>query len=186
MHLFLLFKIAYSHNNLFVFLVSLKLFMQIHIAVQENKRNLMKRTSFYSFTCSSPFKKQLPFLSRIALIVLVVFCFVNIVIADDTPALQNTLQSLCSLNKLGSFSKCCSNNPISSVVLSDKNTWSCYLNQLGSSGDSITNLFVSLIIQFTHLCVFRDFQSRGLTLLESGVFSGLSNLLSFFFHFPSF
>ena len=104
------------------------------------------------------------------------------VAGDDTKAFQDMLSSLCNLNSLGAFGRCCSTYNATSITFSDKQAIKCYAQEVSAPGNSLTYMFVfssffSLSFQI-HYFFSCNFYSRGLTLLESGVFSGLSNLVS--------
>ena len=64
-------------------------------------------------------------------------------LGDDTQALQDTLASLCSLNKVGRFASCCEKYDVSSVTLASSTARNCYIDFLGSThGSILTSLFV--------------------------------------------
>ena len=64
------------------------------------------------------------------------------VLGGDTQALQDTLSSLCPLNKEGSFGSCCESYDISSVIPASSGTWGCFLTSL----ESDTELSIILLL----------------------------------------
>ena len=102
---------------------------------------------------------------------------------DDSAALRDTLQSLCSLNSVGKFASACrSVTNWGTVTLDNAQSLGLVKSLLVSSG-SLTSLFVYFFsVPFVPLfppfssCVSRSFKTMGLTALGSGVFSSLSNL----------
>ena len=89
-------------------------------------RNKRKTTNIASFWGH----KYLPFITstRVPVIMIVLMLAVVVsVLGDDTQALQDTLSSLCSLNKKGKFGSCCENYDISSVTLASSETWDCFI-----------------------------------------------------------
>ena len=68
---------------------------------------------------------------------------VIVVSADDTPALRDTVSSLCSLNKAGKFASCCLSYDINSLSLASSPARGCFIYDLSSStGSVLTSLFV--------------------------------------------
>ena len=105
-------------------------------------RNRRKTTNVTSFVGH----KYLPFITStkvpVIMIVLMLAVVVN-VLGDDTQALQDTLSSLCSLNKEGQFGSCCVNYGISSVTLASSPARDCFIYNISStSGPILTSLFV--------------------------------------------
>ena len=69
------------------------------------------------------------------------------VIGDDTQALQDTLSSLCSLNKNGHFGSCCDNYDIGSVTLASSPARNCFISSLESvEGSILASLFEFILI----------------------------------------
>ena len=104
-------------------------------------RNKRKTTNIASFVGH----KYLPFITstKVPVIMIVVMLAVGVnVLGDDTQALQDTLSSLCSLNKEGQFGSCCENYDISSVTLASSAARDCYISGLSYTSGSITSLFV--------------------------------------------
>ena len=141
-----------------------------------NKRNIMNVASlteeeFEHFSFNSNIKASV--------IMMVLLVAVLCVLGDDTQALRDTLSSLCSLNQNGAFGSCCESHDINSVTLDSSETWNCFLSSLSSTSNSITYLFVIHMIIYD-LHISRSFGNKGLSTLENGVFSSLTNLKSLF------
>ena len=116
-----------------------------------------------------------------------------VVCGDDTQALRDTISSLCSLNKVGQFASCCgSYDNGASITLENSPARARFIAGLGSTtGSVLTSLFVICFIFvlfllfddchcFSSFFIFRDFYSRGLSVLGKDVFSSLTNLKSLF------
>ena len=120
---------------------------------KKNKRNeftLFRGTGnvcFFSFT-------------KVSLIMMVLMVAVVSVLGDDTQALQDTLSSLCSLNKEGQFGSCCEKYDISSVTLASSEARACFVTSLTSATRSVITLFVFLlhrgIYSFSEVLKTRD------------------------------
>ena len=67
-----------------------------------------------------------------------------VVSGDDTPALRDTISSLCSLNSVGKFASCCvSYDNGASLTLDYSTARACFISDLGSNAGSVlTSLFV--------------------------------------------
>jgi len=111
-----------------------------------------------------------------------------VVMGDDTEALRHTISSLCSFGGWGDFSACCRSYSANSIVLNDRNTWSCFIKNLTVTEDfALTHLDFSLkdvpvlpnnvFSGLTNLEVL-DLGSNDITSIESGAFNSLSNLVS--------
>jgi len=101
--------------------------------------------------------------STAILLGLILFTSTTLVSGDDTQALQNTLSSLCQLNKEGKFASCCSSySNGTSVTLEPSDARDCFISSLWSPSGST---LIALLIE-----------QRDLTVLESGVFDGLNSL----------
>ena len=117
-----------------------------------------------------------------------------VVSGNDTPALRDTISSLCSLNKVGQFASCCgSYRNGASITLASSPARNCFISGLKTAeGSVVTSLFVICFIFvlfllfddcycFSSFFIFRSFESRGLSALGKDVFSNLTNLNSLFF-----
>ena len=113
-----------------------------------------------------------------------------VVSGDDTNGVRNTFSCLCSLNSGTQFGKCCEQHPIESIELSQRESWSCYANEMKTNerGDLIFLFVVLFFFRITFVFIFpfyqhRDLSSRGITNLGQYCFSSLTNLASLFLHF---
>ena len=142
---------------------------------------LPHRTFYISLMLSTP-------------VIMGVIVLIIVVSGDDTQALRDTISSLCSLNKVGEFASCCvSYNNGASITLASSPARSCFIYGLTSiTGSVLISLFVICFIFvlfllfddchcFSPFFIFRNFQSRGLSVLGKDIFSSLTNLQSFFF-----
>ena len=83
------------------------------------------------------------------------------VLGDDTQALQDTLSSLCSLNKNKQFGSCCESYDISSVTLASSPARDCFISSLSSVNGSITSLFDLFFILLKNLIlILEGFKTR--------------------------
>ena len=79
--------------------------------------------------------------SLIMIIIMMTLVVVSMcVLGDDTQALQDTLSSLCSLNKEGQFGSCCESYDISSVTLASSPARNCFISSLSSTSGTIIKL----------------------------------------------
>ena len=124
------------------------------------------------------------FFTKTSLMIMALLMVVSVsVLGDDTKALQDTLSSLCSLNKDGEFGDCCGKYDISSVTLDSTESWKCFLEGISFTSDSIiTYLFAFYQTQFVLYPIFMNFDSKNLGSLGDGVFSSLTNLMSLFLY----
>ena len=83
-------------------------------------------------------------------LMLVMLVVLMCVLGDDTQAFQDTLSSLCSLNKEGKFGSCCVSYDINSVTLAYSAARNCFISSLSFTRGSILNsLFVfHLLLDF--------------------------------------
>ena len=88
------------------------------------------------------------FKSRVISSLFIVLLMMIVVSGDDTQALRDTISSLCSLNKVGYFAKCCANySSGASITLEDSPARSCFIAGLTSTtGSVLTSLFVICFI----------------------------------------
>ena len=141
---------------------------------------LPHRTFYISLMLSTP------------VIVGVIVLVVIVVSGDDTPALRDTVSSLCSLNKVGQFASCCGsyNNGIS-ITLASSPGRNCFFAGLRSTtGSTVISLlvicfsFVLFLFDdchcFSSFFFFRSFVYREVTVLGKNVFSNLTNLQTLF------
>ena len=97
----------------------------------------------------------------------------------DTMAFRDTLSSLCSLNTVGRFASCCGRYEMRSVTLDPSEARNCFVPSITyTSGSLLTSLFVLLFVLFAILRSNRSLEGRELSVLGSGVFSNLTNLMS--------
>ena len=104
-------------------------------------RNKRKTTKIASFVGHS----YLPFITSTKVPVIMIVLMLAVVVSvlgDDTQALQDTLYSLCSLNKKGKFGLCCECYDISSVTLASSPARDCFISDIYSTSGSIKMLFV--------------------------------------------
>ena len=91
--------------------------------------------------------KCLPFVTctKTFIVMMTLMVTAECVLGDDTKALQNTLSSLCSLNKEGKFGSCCENYDISSVTLASSVARGCFIHEFSSTDSSIITFLLKLI-----------------------------------------
>ena len=128
---------------------------------------------FFSSTLTAPHTAtgtKTHFLSNRRNVLPVIFALSLICFAfpDDTQALRNTLNSLCSLNRESEFSSCCSMYPPSTVSLTPESEKQrrCYFAKVFlSPHDSlvVTGLFVSILM---HISLNLHLDSGNSTLLD--------------------
>ena len=69
-----------------------------------------------------------------------------VVLGDDTQSLRDTLSSLCSLNKEGTFGSCCENYDINSMTLVSSSARDCFLSDFYFTSDYIITFLSVLLI----------------------------------------
>ena len=97
---------------------------------------------------------------------------------DDLVAFKATLQKLCEANKDGAYGTCCSKNNDGQNIASISALPTC-LGSTYVSNNLVQRLFVSNTACSSEICCecFCYIQSKGLTTIPSGAFSGLSSLV---------
>ena len=104
----------------------------------------------------------------------VVFIMTSFVVCgDDTNAIRDTLSSLCSLNNVGQFGSCCKEHPAGSILISKRDSWSCYANDMRTNdGGDLISLFVFSLFYSKSIPHFYTwiFHLEGSLILENIVF----------------
>ena len=112
--------------------------VEVQKQIKRNGFMLLKRVERASFLVGTS-------LSLIMMITLMLAVGVS-VLGDDTQAFQDTLSSLCSLNKEGHFGSCCESYDISSVTFASSPARDCFISGLSYTDESLlTFLFVPLL-----------------------------------------
>ena len=108
----------------------------------------------------------------------VIVLMMIVVSGDDTPALRDTISSLCSLNKVGKFASCCgSYDNGASITLESSPARSCFISDLGfTTGSVLTSLFADLFpflmiaIAFVLVSFFQGFHTKTTFCFREGCF----------------